>query len=1018
MGNIGLTYTEYINAGSESDQPTSDNALLNGNVYHTPDVSKASGMNVIDFPMHWHFRTASGAFNIAKSGDKLYNDATYNVVYVDSHDYGPDSDLRYNKGTVAWAENLDLMFTFRGIPCLYYGSEIEFKKGYVIDVGPNAPLKQTGRAYYGGYITGDVTATGFGSYSNATGNMAATLSKPLARHIARLSQIRQKIPALRKGQYSTEGCNGTIAFKRRYTNGGIDSYVLVAISGTATFSGVLNGTYTEVITGQTVTVNDGTLTSPEIAKGNMRIYVLNGNDKIGEDGPFLFNTTAATATELAYDGHQEDDCEEAPEDCRLKFSPTSDTFTTETLDITITPTNKVASAWYKIGEDGTKTDINIGEETIITIGEGIESGDIDIYYGCTSVYGLESNSKVTYHKTGSTTPGSDGITIYVKGEIAPNLYAWVSGESGSTPLAGAWPGTKMHESTTVNGEQFWYYTITGYDSFNYVLSNGGDSHSGDLTADGDRYHDDYITAWKDITDEMKPAEPTGATYTVAGDGNLLGAMWDQTNTECDMTTADNNTYTLTLLNRTLTAGNYFYKVCQDHEWATTYPNNGNAVVTIPMDGKYDITFTYNVGDDSPTATIKPSEGETFVIYYAQLLSPQGVTTNLTTRRNDNGIWTSELALNEDGEYTIAVTGSDNSSYQYKFTPEAGLPYQMYFDENTHDISVSVLNMTLTVVGDEALLGAGWNPVNTECDMTSQDGKLYTLTLLNRTLAAGNYNFKICKDHSWDTSYPADDNVVVTIPADGTYNVTFSYKFGDSEPSAIVNPSNKNLTLVANSGSTDYYATFSDQQAAHEISAPEGKTLKVYDAKVANGKMTLTERSGNKVAKGEGVLIWSDGPTLSATTISDELTATTTTDLVATPATEQTLVAADGYTLYHLTYNSVANKTGLGFYLSLIKDENNNVDQSSVGKKLKAAPGKAYLNVLTSEATEPSTAKLARGFAFPGDDDETTGIECITVTDEGLHSNGNAEGIFDLQGRKVSKPTKGVYINNGKKVIIK
>ena len=932
MGNIGLAYTEYITAGSEADQPTSENAKLNGNEYHTPNVSLASGMNVIDFPMHWNFGTASGAFNIAKSGDRLYNDATYNVVYVDSHDYAPlypSEQTRFSGGTVAWAENLDLMFTFRGIPCLYYGSEIEFKKDCVIDVGPDAPLKNTGRAYYGGYITGDVTATGFGSYSNATGNMAATLSKPLARHIARLSQIRQKIPALRKGQYSTEGCNGTIAFKRRYTSGDIDSYALVAISGTATFSGVLNGTYTEVITGQTVTVNDGTLTSPEIAKGNMRIYVLNGNGKIGEDGPYLFDATAASATELAYDGHQEDDCEEAPEDCRLKFSPTSDTFTTETLDITITPTNKVASAWYKIGEDGTKTDINIGEETIITIGEGIESGDIDIYYGCTSVYGLESNSKVTYHKTGNTTPGSDGITIYVKGEIAPNLYTWVSGES--TKPTGDWPGAKMTKITTINGEQFWYYTITGYDSFNYVLSKGGNSYSVDLTADDDRYHGEG-PLWKDITDEMTTA-PADITIYVKGD-----------------------------------------EAPNIYAWVS-----GESGST-PLAGAWPGTKMHE------STTIN---GEQFWYY------------TITGYDSFNYI------INNGSSQTGNCT-ADGDRYHGEGTS---------WKDITDEITSAPTRLTLTVVGDETLLGAGWNLANTECDMTSQDGKLYTLTLLNRTLAAGNYNFKICKDHSWTTTYPAGDNAVVTIPADGTYNVTFCYKFGDSEPSAIVNPSNKNLTLVANSGSTDYYATFSDQQAAHEITAPTGKTLKVYDAKVANGKMTLTERSGNQVAKGEGVLIWSDSPTLSATTISDELTATTTTDLVATPATEQTLVAADGYTLYRLTYNSVENKTGLGFYLSLIKDENNNVDQSSVGKKLKAAPGKAYLKVSTQAATEPSAAKLARGFAFPGDDNETTGIECITVTDEGLHSNGNAEGIFDLQGRKVSKPTKGVYIKNGKKVVI-
>ena len=227
------------------------------------------------------------------------------------------------------------------------------------------------------------------------------------------------------------------------------------------------------------------------------------------------------------------------------------------------------------------------------------------------------------------------------------------------------------------------------------------------------------------------------------------------------------------------------------------------------------------------------------------------------------------------------------------------------------------------------------------------------------------------------------------------------------------PAVTTLTLVANSGSTDYYATFSDQQAANEITAPEGKTLKVYDAKVANGKMTLTERSGNKVAKGEGVLIWSDSPTLSATTISDELTATTTTDLAATPAEAQTLVAADGYTLYRLTYNSVENKTGLGFYLSLVKDTNGNVDQSSVGTKLKATPGKAYLNVETPQAASGMAGAAVRAFVFPDNDEDVTGIECITVTDEELHRNSKAEDIYDLQGRKVSKPKKGVYIKNNK-----
>ena len=65
--------------------------MLSGNDYHTPDYSNASGLHVIDFPVHWNFASAAQAWNIAKpQNDKYYNDATWNVVYVDSHDYAPD----------------------------------------------------------------------------------------------------------------------------------------------------------------------------------------------------------------------------------------------------------------------------------------------------------------------------------------------------------------------------------------------------------------------------------------------------------------------------------------------------------------------------------------------------------------------------------------------------------------------------------------------------------------------------------------------------------------------------------------------------------------------------------------------------------------------------------------------------------------------------------------------------------------------------------------------------------------
>ena len=304
-------------AGTQSAQPTSDNAFLNGNDYHTPDHSRFSGLSVIDFPMHHNFVNAERAWGI-REGDKYYNDATYNVVYVDSHDYAPDGapeSQRFSQPQSAWAENLDLMFTFRGIPCVYYGSEIEFRKGKTIDEGTNIALRNSGRAYYGGYIKGSVETTDFGQYASATGNMAQTLSHPLAQHIRRLNLVRAAVPALRKGQYSTAGCSGTkLAFKRRYTDDTTDSYALVCISGTATFSGIPNGTYTDCITGDVKTVSDGTLSATCSGKGNMRVYVLStaktpAPGKIGTDGLYLYSTAAAPAATPAWDGTEEEDAE-------------------------------------------------------------------------------------------------------------------------------------------------------------------------------------------------------------------------------------------------------------------------------------------------------------------------------------------------------------------------------------------------------------------------------------------------------------------------------------------------------------------------------------------------------------------------------------------------------------------------------------------------------------------------------------------------------------------------------------
>ena len=96
-----------------------------------------------------------------------------------------------------------------------------------------------------------------------------------------------------------------------------------------------------------------------------------------------------------------------------------------------------------------------------------------------------------------------------------------------------------------------------------------------------------------------------------------------------------------------------------------------------------------------------------------------------------------------------------------------------------------------------------------------------------------------------------------------------------------------------------------------------------------------------------------------------------------------------YKFYRLTMH---NGTKLGFWWGA---EN--------GAAFAVAANKAYL------AIPASVAGARSGFAF-GDD--VTGISQI--------ENGKLkiENYYDLQGRKVSKPGKGLYIVNGKKVVIK
>ena len=171
-----------------------------------------------------------------------------------------------------------------------------------------------------------------------------------------------------------------------------------------------------------------------------------------------------------------------------------------------------------------------------------------------------------------------------------------------------------------------------------------------------------------------------------------------------------------------------------------------------------------------------------------------------------------------------------------------------------------------------------------------------------------------------------------------------------------------------------YATFGSAEAVDFSET----NLTVYTAKVndTNSEVELTEVSSKQVPAGEAVLLRGEAGTY----------------------TGKVIESADRLTDNDLKL-ATADLTGNGkiYVLNKVDDKVGFYKLSAEGTLSK---GKAYLE---SESAAPF-------LGFDGED--TTGINSV---ERGTLS---VEGCYTLDGRRVAQPTKGLYIVNGKKVVIK
>ena len=190
-----------------------------------------------------------------------------------------------------------------------------------------------------------------------------------------------------------------------------------------------------------------------------------------------------------------------------------------------------------------------------------------------------------------------------------------------------------------------------------------------------------------------------------------------------------------------------------------------------------------------------------------------------------------------------------------------------------------------------------------------------------------------------------------------------------------------LDEACTDGEGNYYGTYSNSSA---FSVPEGLTVSTVS--IADSKLTKTNYAVDDVVKANtGVLVSATTPgakTIQITTGGKELAGNMLkASSVAMDATETEF--------FRLTMH---NGTQIGFWWG-----------AEDGAAFSIGANKAYLAVPAA-----SLASGVRGFSLG---EETDGISAIDNAQPQ-----KSAAIYDLSGRRVVKPTKGLYIVNGKKVV--
>lgn len=355
----------------------------------------------------------------------------------------------------------------------------------------------------------------------------------------------------------------------------------------------------------------------------------------------------------------------------------------------------------------------------------------------------------------------------------------------------------------------------------------------------------------------------------------------------------------------------------------------------------------------------------------------------------------------------------------------------------------------TAAGSSTLFGSHWLETDTNNDLTDKGNGIWELTKTDCILEQNvKYELKVLKNHNWAESYPQPDNYVFTVKETGTYDVTI--QFDTNNYTINVTPTKTGDAVIGEKTWTvagfnailgaewDPEATENDMiKQEDNVTYILTKTdltlaLGTYKYKIcANHGWAENYGDDNDPEGNASISITKDGIyDLTFTFNSDTHEVSCVPTKKADAIIEKIWSVAGNEGLFETAWDELSTAN------EMTKQENNIyvLEKKDISLNAQTYEYKVCSNHDWTESYGADPLGIDNAilviekagtydvtFTFNQVTKEVSATAVRTDTDGISQIAGNVEAknvVFNLQGHRVSTPKQGVYIINGKKVVVK